>query len=50
MPAPLKTAVLNNLRAALTTDHALGAHLTSAEKQVIHSILTATFAPYKALE
>ena len=50
LPAALKTAVLNNLRVAITTDHALGAHLPSAEKQVIHSILTATFAPYKALE
>ena len=50
LPAPLKTAVLNNLRAALTTDHGLGAHLPAAEKQVIHSILTATFAPYKALK
>ena len=50
LPAPLKTAVLNNLRAALTTDHVLGAHRPPAEKQVIHDILTATFAPYKALE
>ena len=48
LPAPLKTAVLKNIRTALLTEHALSAHLPVAEKQAIHSILSATFAPYTA--
>ena len=50
LPAPLKTAVLKNVRTALLTDHALSAHLPVAEKQAIHRILSATLAPYTAVK
>ena len=48
LPAPLKSAVLDQLRTALTSDHPVGAHLPANEKQVLHGILSATLPPYTA--
>ena len=50
LPTPLKSAVLDQLRTALTSDHPVGAHLPAKEKQVIHEILLAILPSYTAVK